>query len=80
MIDLTTLRRGDGIVIRIGSRGTQYALVVSVAADGRSARVRKWLARGARWTDRRTVYPVQVLRRAQLGEYRPSKPWPEACT
>lgn len=76
-MDLQGLKRGDGVVIRTGARGTQYALVASVAPDGSSARVRKWLARGARWTDRRTVYPVEVLRRATLGEYRPSKPCPD---
>lgn len=73
-MDLSGLKRGDGIVIRTGARGTQFALVASVSADGSAARVRKWLARGARWTDRRTVYPVEVLRRATLGEFRPSKP------
>jgi hypothetical protein len=64
-MDLKSLNRGDGIVVTVGSKGTQYALVRSVAADGHKAKVCKWLARGARWTKPVTVYPVEVKARAE---------------
>lgn len=75
-MELNSMHRGDGIVVGVGARGTQYALVVSVRPDGSALRAHKWLARGRRWTNAVTVYPVDVLRRALLGEYHPTVPCP----
>jgi sortase (surface protein transpeptidase) len=61
---LDSLKPGDQIIIRVGSKGTQHAVVSKVAIDGKSARVVKWLARSKRWTNTITVYPVQVIGRA----------------
>jgi hypothetical protein len=57
------LKPGNLIVIRNGARGEQVALVSSVTSIN-SIRAFKWLARGQRWTDKRTVYDSEVLRYA----------------
>lgn len=68
MMDFTSFRRGDGLIVRCGARGTQYARVVSWAPDGASMRVQKWLDRGQRWTKNITIYPADALRRSTPAE------------
>jgi hypothetical protein len=69
-MDIATLKRGDGIIVRVGTKGTQYAIVACHSKNGGPIRACKWLARGKRWTKRVSVYPVEILRRATIGEYK----------
>lgn len=48
------LKRGDGIVVRFGSKGSQAAIVYSVT--GRLL-VMKWRAKSHEWTN-----PVRIIR------------------
>lgn len=63
------LQRGDGIVIRFATNGTQYALVWGRVKDG-SIVVCKWQEKSGRWTKPIMIDRTSVLRRARFGEYK----------
>lgn len=70
MDTLHTVKPNEGLIIRVGARGTQYARVLSIAPHGKTARVQKWLARGKRWTLPLTLYAVDAIRPATADETR----------
>ena len=67
---LSNLKPGERLIVRNGAKGEQIAVVATIAKDGESARVHKWLKRGARWTDRVTVYAGDVLRFANPADFK----------
>lgn len=52
------LKRGDGVVVRFGSKASQAAIVYSVAGP---LLVMKWRARSHKWTK-----PIRIIRRDVL--------------
>jgi hypothetical protein len=62
------LKRGDGVVVSFGSKGTQYALVVR-QAHPRGVVVRKWRQSSESWTGHVVCEPEQILRRVPHSEY-----------
>ena len=66
MSDFETLRRGDGVLCRFGSRGTQLGVVYG--RDSRRVLVVKWREKSKSWTGRVKLHQDSFLRRATPDE------------
>lgn len=62
------LKRGHGILCKFGRRGHQYALVHSVTPS--LVKVVKWRAVSRTWTKPVKLWPSEVVRRANVGEFK----------
>jgi hypothetical protein len=71
------IKRGDGIVAQFGRSGHQYAIVFSTSVD--RVMVVKWRANSRRWTKPVKLWPGDLVRRANEGEFKadpvPSSIW-----
>lgn len=59
------LRRGDGIWVRFGSKGRQYAIVYG--SSPHRTLVLKWRAVSKTWTGRVKLHPSDFLYRSEIG-------------
>lgn len=66
MTDFDTLKRGAGVLVRFGARGTQLGVVYG--RDERRVLVLKWRDRSKTWTSRVKLHRDDLIRLADPDE------------
>lgn len=73
MANIGTVEIGDRVVVRVGEKGEQFAVIVALPSSG-TMYARKWLGQGARWTNRVRLWQTDLLRFANEDDIRKRKP------
>lgn len=76
-IDFAALRRGDGIRVTFGAKGSQLALVHDRTRAG-NVRVWKYSAKSAGWKGPIRIHPAELIGRAREYEFDGKPPLPAA--